>query len=822
MRYFSFALALLMNVMLVFLLGQHQPFGMPVPAIGSFFSPFSGFWKNTAEDDTFIVSPDQLSGISGPVDVIMDERLVPHIFAQNRLDAIFVQGFLSARYRLWQMDFSTRAASGRLAEILGERLLERDISQRRKGMMMAAQHALEAWEKSPQEKAIIDAYTQGVNAYINSLKPEDYPLEFKLLGYAPEAWTPLKSALMSKSMAETLCFSNEDLLASNALNYWGKALFDFLYPEYNSKQSPIIPEGTPWDFNVVSVDNNTQDSLGMIGDLLPYPLLPQAPAGIGSNNWAVSGAKTDSGFPMLCNDPHLSLTLPAIWFELQIHVPDYKAYGVSIPGLPGIVIGFNDELAWGVTNVGQDVLDWYRITWLDEEKTTYLLNNQRQQVQVVEEIIMVKGKADPHIEKVKHTYWGPVVYESQDSPYRDLAMHWIAHEVQEERDFYEIGAFLGLGVAQTHDDYTRALVNYESPAQNFVMANKSGDIAIRVNGKFPLKRNQQGRFVQDGSTTANAWAGFIPMDQVPQILNPTRGFVASANQHSTDPSYPYYYNSANFDHYRGRYINRTLEEKQSLSVQDMMALQNDNHSIFAEEAVPILLKSVNRSSLNAAQRSYLSWLETWDFRFEADSKAPPVFVEWMKEIHNLTFDEIHSIKDSIPMMDVESWRLLELLVNYPDHQIFDVKATAQLETAQVVVTEALNTVHDLWESKFSAESYQWATHKSTDILHLARIPAFSRLDLPVGGYGQAPNAIKETTGPSWRVIVSLGPSLKAYGIYPGGQSGHPGSRYYDNRIEAWQKGQYDELYVMKNPEDRKQPVLFSVRFEGSALTQLKQ
>jgi penicillin amidase len=817
MRYFAFVFVLILNFLLIVLLGKHQPLGTPVPALGSFFSPFSGFWNNAAQDDGMQAALRQFKELTGSVDVVMDERLVPHIFAEHRLDAIFVQGYLAARYRLWQMDFATRAASGNLAAVLGERLLERDIAQRRKGMLLAAEEALAAWEKSPTEKAILEAYTHGVNAYISSLSPADYPLEFKLLGYAPERWTPLKSALMSKNMAETLCFSNEDLLATNAMTLWGKELFAFLYPEYNEKQSPIIPSGTPWNFNVVSVDHNP-DSLGMIGELLPYELLPQAPAGIGSNNWAVSGTKTASGYPILCNDPHLSLSLPAIWYEIQIHAPDYQAYGVSIPGLPGIVIGFNDELAWGVTNVGQDVLDWYRISWLDDDKMTYLLDGQPQAVQLIEEVIAVRGRSAPHIEKVKHTFWGPVVYETSESPYRDLAMRWIAHEVVEEKPFYEIGAFLGLGVSKTHNDFTQALMHYESPAQNFVMASQSGDIAIRVNGKFPLKKNQQGRFVQDGSTTANAWAGYIPMDQIPQVLNPARGFVSSANQHSTDTSYPYYYNSANFDQYRGRIINRSLEQKQAITIQDMMDLQNDNRSIFAEEALPLLLKTVNRSSLNTAQRQYLKWLASWNLSFEANSKAPMVFVEWIKEVQQLTFDEIYTLKDSVPIMEVEHWRLLELLENHADHTVFDLKATSAVENAEAIVTQALHRVYDKWESKFADSAYDWGKHKSTDILHLARIPAFSRLDLPVGGYGQAPNAIKETSGPSWRVIVSLEPEVKAYGIYPGGQSGHPGSKFYDNSIEPWMKGQYNELYIMKNPLDKQKPVLFTAHFQGNSIT----
>ncbi len=812
MRYFAFLVSLLATTGLTLLLAWENPMGQPLPAVGRFFSPFTGFWQNAAQRDDVVLPQEGFTYLKAPVQVVMDERLVPHIFAEHETDAIFVQGYLMGRYRLWQMDFAMRAACGRLAEILGEKALERDIGQRRKGMLWAARNALTAWEKSPEEMALLNAFTEGVNAYIRSLKPAQWPLEFKLLGYAPEAWKPLHSAIMVKSMAETLCSGNSDLQTTNALAFWGKELFETLYPEYNPKQSPVIPAGTPWNFQPVLPAPDSSSPV-LIGDLFRLKPLAGSPPGIGSNNWAVSGTKTASGSPILCNDPHLTLSLPSIWYEMQIHTPNYSAYGVGIPGLPGIVIGFNENFAWGVTNVGHDVLDWYRISWLDDAQIRYLLDDQPQDARLEEEVIEVRGRKMPHIEKVKYTVWGPVVYEQANSPYQGLAMHWIAHEVQQEKPFYEIGTFIRLGKAKTWEDYTAALHNYESPAQNFIMANRLGDVAIRVNGYFPLKSKGQGRYILDGSNSANEWQGFIPMDQVPAVRNPPRGFVSSANQHSTDPSYPYYYNSNSFDDYRGRIINRTLEQKNRLTADDMKALQNENRSILAEEATPLLLKLLDRSKLSTQEQAYIAWLEQWDFTFAAQAKAPSVFVEWLKETHKQAFDEIYTLPDSIPMLRPENWRLLDLLEQTPDHAVFDVKSTPAKETAREVVTAAFQTVIKAWHSKFAAAEYTWATHKSTDIMHLARIPAFSRMDLPVGGYGEAPNAIKETTGPSWRVIVELGKELKAWGIYPGGQSGHPSSRFYDNRIDRWMKGEYDELNVMPNPKaSGSQAVLFQLAF----------
>lgn len=812
MRVLTFLLALITTAVLVFFLGMEKPFGKPLPPIGNFFSPFTGFWQNAGFGDAFSLKGDEFESLEGNARVFFDERLVPHIFADNETDAMFVQGYVTAYYRLWQMDFAARAAAGRLAEVVGAPALPRDIQQRRKGMLRAAENALAAWEKSSEELRLIESYTAGINAYIKSLSKEEYPLEFKLLNYKPEPWSALKSALMFKSMAETLCYSNSDLEAQNALEFWGKEQFEFLYPDYNPKQSPVIPNNTPWNFQAISVDTSRSSPV-MIGELLKYKLLPESPAGIGSNNWAVSGSKTQSGYPILCNDPHLTLSLPSIWYEVQVHTPEYQAYGVSIPGLPGIVIGFNQEQAWGVTNVGHDVLDWYRMTWMNEDKTSYLVDDQTKSVDIVEEVIQVKGQSEPHREMVKYTIWGPVVYEDPQSPYRDLAMQWIAHEVQEEKPFYEIGTFLRLGKAKSFKDYETALKHYESPAQNFIMANRQGDIAIRVNGKFPIKTKGQGRFVEDGSNSARAWKQFIPMEQVPAVHNPPQGFVSSANQVSTDPTYPYYYHSEKFDDYRGRILNRILEESRQLTVEDMMRIQNDNRSILAEEALPILLELIENKSLTPDEFKWKNKLNNWNLEFAKESREPVLFVEWLEATHRLAFDEIYALPDSIPMLRPRNFRLLELITQSPEHQVFDRKDTPEKETAIDIVQFAFKEAVAKWKEYEADSNYNWASHKSTDIMHLARIPAFSHLDLAVSGYGEALNAIKQTQGPSWRVIVELGPELKAYGIYPGGQSGHPGSKYYDNRIEAWMKGKYDELFVMKSAEDRANPILFEVNFQ---------
>lgn len=799
MRYIKFVIALVLTVLLIFTLGLNHPYGSSLPPVGSFFNPFSGIWQNASGHEA-VPETIKLGALKEPVKIVFDERMVPHVFAQNLEDAFYAQGYLMARFRLWQMDVSARAAGGMLSEIMGERTLERDRQQRRKGMLWAAEKAWESWKKSDEERAWVEAYTQGVNDYIDQLAPADYPMEFKLLNYEPEPWTPIKSALFFKNMAEMLCGRNDDLGATNTLASIGQEMFDFLFPEYNPKQSPIIPASKTWDFTPVNIVPDTATNREMLSQTTyPHDGLPQPPPFLGSNNWAVSGSKTADGHPILSNDPHLSLTLPSIWYEIQITTPELNAYGVGLPGIPGIAIGFNEDVAWGETNVGQDVLDWYRIIWANDERTEYLVDGQKQAVETRTEKIEVLGRDKPLLDEVKYTVWGPVVYESEESEYHDLAMRWIAHDVDAQHASHELGTFVGLMRAKNYDDYRRALTTFDSPPQNFVFASKTGDIAITVNGRFPLKRREQGRFIQDGSSSAQAWQGFIPRDQVPQIKNPERGFVSSANQHSTDTTYPYYY-LGGFDDYRGRLINRLLGQMEQIRVEDMMALQNNNYSIKAEEGVPALLGQLDQTGLDEQERKMITDLSSWDFQFEEASKAAFVFTSWLDAAYRLTFDEIISLGEEQEVSYPETWRFLELIYDDPYHQIFDLQETPEPENARDVITRAFKeTAADLRE-RYEEEDFSWGEFKGTEIPHLGRIPGLGSGYVSVGGYADAINSIKGSHGPSWRMIVKLGPEVEAWGVFPGGQSGHPGSPYYDNAIETWRKGDYYKLHFYRTPE----------------------
>ena len=806
MRILRFLLALTATALLLWSLSTGFRAGEAnLPPLGAFLNPFSGFWANSESATGFPVgntTPD-IPGLSAPVEVVYDDLLVPHIFAQNMEDAARVQGYITATHRLWQMDITSRRASGRLSEVLGERTLALDRLMRRRGMVFAAENALLGWAKSPETMRLLQAYTEGVNAYMEQMSASEVPVEFKLLGYQPEPWSLLKTALVIESMADNLAAGNDDLAATNTLEVLGRETFDYLYPEWNPKQQPIIPDTGQWN---ALRESMKVDSAGKTGSVSYAPgispekngmELPGDEYQVGSNNWAVSGSRTQSGRAILANDPHLSLSLPSIWFQVQIRTPQQSTYGVSLPGAPGIVIGFNEHIAWGMTNVGHDVSDWYRIKWKNTERTKYEVDGEQSEVKIRVEEIRIKGKP-MLLDTVRYTVWGPVVYDNDPQhPLFDYALRWVTHDEPEQN---EISLFLLLNSAKNHADYRTALNGYNCPAQNFVFATRSGDIAIQVQGRFPVRRREQGRFLQDGSRWANAWHNYIPQNEVPSMHNPTRGFVFSANQHSTPPSYPHYY-LGNFDDFRGRHIHDRLAALHNATPDSMRNMQLDNFSQRAHDALPQMLHFLDRQMLDADGQKMADELAAWNFRYDADLMAPTLFESWLDSCYAKTWDEILALKTA--KKDVlwpEMWRFIALMETDSNNIFFDHPATPVRETARDMVRESFQAMQTFFKQN-PQKRVSWGEARPTNITHLARIAPFSRTGLRTGGHGSAPNAIKTDHGPSWRMIVDLGEQLKAKGVYPGGQSGNPGSRYYDNMVDTWAQGGYYDLLLLSTPMD---------------------
>ncbi|MCE7068362.1 penicillin acylase family protein [Dyadobacter sp. CY326] len=802
MKYLKAFVSLAATLGLVYVLSR--PLG-PAPALGPFLSPFTGFSQNgeglvTSDNETLL----KLNGLKDEVMIRYDDAGVAHIFAKNDFDLFYAQGFVTAKDRLWQMDLQIRAASGRLSEVLGKATLQLDQQSRRLGMGYGAEANLKIAMQNPHSREALLGYTAGVNAYINQLAPKNYPIEFKLLGYQPEAWKPINTMYMLEQMTLTLAGRSNELNMSNLLKKYGKAVVDDLFPDYPMfQESPIIPAGTKWDFKPLKVQKSNKifqynDSISPAKQTIAA-LSKRTPKeeGVGSNNWAVSAEKSITGYPILANDPHLELTLPSIWYQVQLHSPSMNVYGVSLPGIPSVIIGFNQQVAWGVTNTDADVYDLYKIKFKDDSRNEYWHNNQWKPTKKRIENIYIKGQKEPLREEIIYTHHGPVTEtDSSSGKYPELAIKWIGHEAGNSfLTFYE------LNKAKNYDDYRKALTFYVGPAQNFVFADNSKNIAITVNGKLPLKYKEQGKFLLDGSNAADDWQGWIPAEQNPFVKNPKRGFVSSANQSSTDPSYPYYINWVFAPTERGVRINERLNAMSQANADSLRMLQNDNFSVLARNILPKLLSTLKSATLTPAQKAAAITLANWNYQNSPESIATSIFEEWAPMLMGQIWNDEFGENLEYPTRD----RTLFMILKQPNAKWFDNIKTPEKETLQSLAENSFKASLDTLHARHGAmsKSWQWSNVKGTEIRHLSRsLKPFNAPALHVGGGRSIVNAITKRNGPSWRMVVELGPVPRAYGIYPGGQSGNPGSPYYLNLLKKWENGELNELVYLLSPDQQ--------------------
>ena len=469
-----------------------------IPPLIKFVDPYHGFWQN-AEFSEMDEKINEIGfvGLSPSSKVVLDERDVPHIFVDNDHDLYFLQGYLTAKDRLWQMEFQTHAAAGRLSEIVGDKALEFDLEQRRIGMSWAAEKAMDSFPEDSVSEAVLTAYAEGVNTYISSLDENNLPLEYKMLDYKPEAWSPLKSSLLLKYMAKMLTGTERDRPNTEALKLLGADLFNQLFPDQNYLDQPIVPNFLT---DTSLADSDSDMSFISEGEWDKGEIQPHF---VGSNNWAVSGDRTENRVAILCNDPHLRLSLPSIWYEIQLNSASVNCYGVSLPGAPGITIGFNDSIAWGVTNAGRDVKDYYQMEMVNFQDGTYKMGDEILTADKRIEEIKVRG-AESVFDTVLYTVLGPIAY-SDRSNNEHLALRWLAHDPSNE-----LLSFYRLNRAKNFGDYQEALSTYNCPGQNFAYADASNNIAIWQQGKFKVKPKDYGRFILDGSDPSHLTETFIP------------------------------------------------------------------------------------------------------------------------------------------------------------------------------------------------------------------------------------------------------------------------------------------------------------------------
>jgi penicillin G amidase len=610
----------------------------------------------------------------------------------------------------------------------------------------------------------------------------------------------LKTVLIMKNMANKMTGYEEDLFMSKMILALGKERFNRLFPEYYGRRTPVMnihtPEATaalpneiPGYLNYEFLSKNS-----VIEESTWNPRL-------GSNSWAVSGKKTKSGLPILANDPHLNLSLPNVWMEMQLTAPGMNVYGVTIPGTPAIIIGFNENIAWGITNGADDVKDWYKLK-ISSDYKKYELDGDWLPLQMRTESI--RRRSQPAFyDTVYSTIHGPIVYNKtfpgKDSDLVNMALRWELH-----RPSNEFLTFIQLNRAANYQQYKAAISHFHTPLQNFTFACKDNSIAINHQGSMPVKWPGQGRFILDGSTSAHLYKQYIPDDSLPQLVNPACNYVQSANQRPTYGNYSYYYNG-NYSETRANRIEQLLAGAQQMNVDDMKRMQLDNINSFSTVALPQLLAGVNTGSLSDEQKLVLAKLKKWNCSYDAGDEMARLYELWWQIVRRYTWDELNNYRFYIKAPADEV--MLDLIINDAANTYFDKQGTKKKEDASDIITEAFIAAFLDGKKTTKEGKVKWSDFHTVNVMHLTNLTAFSRMNIPAGGQQGAPNAISRNWGPSWRMIVELGDRPKAYGIYPGGQSGNPAGPYYDNFIDDWNKGKYYSLkFFMGIGEAQKQAV----------------
>lgn len=793
-----------------------RPIGQ-IPPLGSILDPAHGVWALAARAEHPPRAATGIPNLQAPVDVRFDDRGVPHIFAANELDAIRALGYVVASDRLFQLELQTRAAAGTLTELVGARALQVDQTARRIGLPWGAQRKFAAVPKGSLAMRALEAYADGVNAWIDQMSAADLPLEYRLLHKQPQRWRPENTMLLLVRMGYTLAWSDFELTRVRIEARIGRAATDALFSRNAYIQEPIQPNGQraprvdPLHLPPPVADSGAAALAKMLASAgLGFNIAnPNADRTLGSNNWAVAPKRSADGHALLANDPHLDLTLPSTWYEAHMIVPDsLDVYGVTFPGAPTIVLGLNRDVAWGSTNVGADVADYYTESVDDSVAPRhYRVDGAwRPVTRSVEEYRDAHGRR----------LWTDTLYFTHRGPLFRVGDVWISRRWMVLEPSSDFEALRKAPRAHSVAEFFAALSSFESPAQNFIAADRTGHIGIRSTGRYPIRPGDgRGDRLFDGTTSASDWRGWIEPAQAPQSADPAQGYLASANQQPADPRvFAPYLGERWPAPWRAMHINELLRADSAVTPEAMRAFQTDAGNARADAFVPLLLaaaRSVLRASPgDAVLARAASLLGDWDRRFTPENERAVLFEEAMRELTRETWDELaaeEDANDSTPgrLVATPDEDVLYALTQDPGNIWWDRRATRERETRDMVMASSLRTALETVErtrGPASAGGWRWSRIRFQNIWHPLHIPALSALDLSVQGGRESlsPSSGAGTHGASWRLVADLGPTSRAWGIYPGGQSANPVSSHYRDHIETWRSGELDSLRIPIAPE----------------------
>lgn len=786
-----------------------------------------------------------IPGLSGPVEVLRDEQGVPHIYADTADDLAMAQGFVHAQDRFFEMDLRRHITAGRLAELVGEAGLDADKVTRTLGWRRVAEAELPLLE--PQTRRFLQSYADGVNAYIEQhASPSSMAFEYVVLGqqfggYSVDEWTPIDSLAWLKAMAWDLKgnFDNELMRARLDGRMTTPQIME-LFPEHNHTARPPILSEEEWALSPGRQGSGAgAGAVGLgLGDvkraegafadaqraLAAVPELLGRGEGTGSNSWVVTGSKSSTGAPILANDPHLGTGIPSIFYQVGLHcraqTPDcpLNVSGFSFAGVPGVIIGHNDDISWAFTNLGGDVTDFYLHRIEDDE--TYLRDGEQVPLEVRTETFRVAGGTDETI-TVRETVHGPILSDVLSSVAQGGANARV--EGAEVRERYAVAlawtgltpaatadAIMGINTAANFTEFRAAAEKFAVPAQNLLYADTEGNIGYQAPGLFPIRESARenappGFWPAPGWDSTYDWTGFVPFRDLPWTYNPESEFIVAANQPVTQSSQPFL--TAEYDHgYRSSRIRDLIEAADALSPEDMIQIQLDSENTFAPTLVHALLQIDTSDDPFTAQAQRL--LVDWDFTTPADSSpagaaAAYYNAVWRNLLALLFNDELP--RDLWVAGGARDQAAVAELLRRPTSPWWDNKQTPGItEERDEILRQALHDArHELTRQLGKdPEGWDWgklhALHLEHSVIGGEGVPGPVRWLVNRGPYGlPGGSSIVNANGwsanegyaadwaPAMRMVVDLSDLDASTWVNQTGQSGHPYHEHYDDQVEAW-------------------------------------
>jgi penicillin amidase len=784
----------------------------------------------------------KLSDLNFPVDIYRDTYGIPHIYAQTSHDLFFAQGYVHAQDRFWQMDFWRHIGSARLSEMFGKDQLETDTFLRTLGWARVVQEELDGM--SADELVLLQAYADGVNAYLSDHKGAALSLEYAILklltpGYSPEPWQPLHSLTWGKAMAWDLGSSRLSVEVEHAIlmKTFTPEQIGELFPPYPSDHPVVVP-----NFSTSTTSSGFKDQpegMQTLADMYPAfegilasisnveSVLGPSGSGIGSNNWVISGSRTATGKPLLANDMHLGEQMPSIWYEIGLHCTPkgldcpYNVTGYSFAGVPGVVVGHTDRIAWGFTNVGPDVLDLYIEKINPDNPNQYEVDGQWVDMNLVHETLQVAGSSPVEL-TVRYTRHGPIIWDDPESQKSEqemwgvdlpanfaISLRWTALE-----PVNIVKAILGFDRAQNWDEYRQAAADFTVPSQNMVFADIDGNIGYQTPGNIPIRlAGHSGDYPVPGWTDEYEWQGYIPFDQLPTAYNPPEGYIASANNAVVGSSYPYSL-TPDWDYgFRAARIVQMIETAPTpIDAAYIQRMHGDDYNASAAYMVPLL---VQLPLLDEHLIEVRDLLNGWDYQDQMDLAAPAVYnAFWRAALARTFHDELP--QDYWPDGSDAWFEIMRQLVQKLDNSWWDDKTTSAVERRDDILSLAFTDAVTELEQLLGKNSSRWTWgdlhtvtfHNQTlGTSGIAPIEAiFNRGPYRTSGGGSIVNATTWYAAdtdpvkayqvawlPSMRMTVDMSNLPVSVSLNTTGQSGHAFNPNYDDQIDLWRTIQYHPM-----------------------------